>query len=452
MPAAGKAATAATVLLADTRHRKLRPWIEWSCTLMLVFAIYRMSPIISSGDSHFVIPTALSILNHGDPKIDDYSALFSDAQWAVVYSHGHFYNTYPIGVALIVLPAVCVWDGVKALSRIDLEAAAMVKADLALELTLASLLTAVAVSLFFCYCRRRLSLARSALLTFLFAFGTSAYSSASRGMWQHGPSMLLFLASILVFDRLEATGWKSVWACILLGFLTAFSFSVRPSNLIVIASLGILTLIKKGTYFLAFLVGAAIGLAPMIYFDLSIFGTILSPYYQMTMGGATQPFHWRPFLGLLISPSRGVLIFSPFLAVVVLRFWPSVLKKHPISKLEIVLAALVLIWIYGTAKFPNWWGGGSYGPRLLCETFPCLLVLLIPLAKDASFKAGMPQKALAAAFLVLGGVSVAIHFRGATSEDVWRWNGVPVGIDHDPERAWAWHNIQFLSGLAKHRR
>jgi hypothetical protein len=60
-----------------------------------------------------------------------------------------------------------------------------------LELIFASLVTAAAAALLFYYVRGRLSLPKSLLLAGLFAFGTSAYSTASRGLWQHGPSMLL---------------------------------------------------------------------------------------------------------------------------------------------------------------------------------------------------------------------------------------------------------------------
>jgi len=339
------------------------------------------------------------------------------------------------------LPAVFLWDRAEAFRGIDLEASALASPPLALELTLAGLFTAGAASVLFCYCRAKLTLVRSLLLTFLFAFGTSAYSSASRGMWQHGPSMLLFLAAILVFDRLAT---RHLWGCVVLGLLAGFSFSVRPSNLLVIVAFGVLVGIRKRQWLPPYLIGTALGLVPPIAFHLAVFGTILSPYYQMTMGTATAPLHLASLLGLLLSPSRGLFIFSPFLVFVLARLWPSILRERPLSMLEIVLGVLALAWIFGTAKWPDWWGGGSFGPRLLCELLPCLMILLIPVVEKMSFKAGMNSRILATGFLILGIVSVAIHLRAATSEDVWKWNASPVPI---PSRVWSWRDVQFLRGL-----
>jgi hypothetical protein len=33
---------------------------------------------------------------------------------------------------------------------------------------------------------------------------------------------------------------------------------------------------------------------------------------------------------------------------------------------------------------PFCWGGGSFGPRLLCEVLPCLSILQIPVAAGVS--------------------------------------------------------------------
>src|SRR5207253_9523971 len=51
-------------------------------------------------------------------------------------------------------------------------------------------------------------------LAALFAFGTSALSVASRGLWQHGPSMLLLAIALYLFVRAgtkpELTAFASI--------------------------------------------------------------------------------------------------------------------------------------------------------------------------------------------------------------------------------------------------
>jgi hypothetical protein len=128
---------------------------------VVLFAVYVASPVISSGDSHFVIPTALSIERHRHAYIDDYKGQFSEAPWAVIKENGHFWNVYPIGVPFLVTPLVWTVDKVYWLFGKDLEAAAIRKSPMFLELVLASLLTATAAGLLFYHIRSRLSLQRS---------------------------------------------------------------------------------------------------------------------------------------------------------------------------------------------------------------------------------------------------------------------------------------------------
>jgi hypothetical protein len=104
-----------------------------------------------------------------------------------------------------------------------------------------------------------------------------------------------------------------------------------------------------------------------------------SPYYRMTQDLPLLQLPLRPLWGLLFAPSRGLFISSPFLLVVLLRLWPSNLRKHPFTAVEIALGALAVAYWAGAAKWPFWWGGGSFGPRPLCEVLPCLIVLMIPI-------------------------------------------------------------------------
>jgi hypothetical protein len=251
---------------------------------------------------------------------------------------------------------------------------------------------------------------------------------------------------IFLFDRLAT---RHLWGCILLGLLAGFSFSVRPSNLLVILVFGVLIGIRKYRWLPPYLICAFLGLLPLILFNLWIFGALLSPYYRMTLSAASGPFHLASLLGLLFSPSRGLFIFSPFLVFVFARLWPSILREFPLSLLEMALGVVVLAQVFGTAKWSNWWGGGSFGPRLLCELLPCLMILLVPVVKNMSFETGKNKRILAAGFLILGTASIAIHLRAATSADVWNWNGTPVSIDRAPGRLWSWRDIQFLRGLGK---
>jgi hypothetical protein len=76
-------------------------------------------------------------------------------------------------------------------------------------------------------------------------------------------------------------------------------------------------------------------------------------------------------LGLLADPSKGLLVFSPFLIL-----WPRafflagrVLSRPAAVSLGLVPAALLFLY----AGYPNWHGGFTVGPRYLVAAFPFLV-------------------------------------------------------------------------------
>jgi hypothetical protein len=76
-------------------------------------------------------------------------------------------------------------------------------------------------------------------------------------------------------------------------------------------------------------------------------------------------------LRLLADPSKGLLVFSPFLLL-----WPAALRASRAAlpstgRLALVLAPLSLLVLY--AGYPNWHGGFSVGPRYLVAALPFLV-------------------------------------------------------------------------------
>ena len=61
--------------------------------------------------------------------------------------------------------------------------------------------------------------------------------------------------------------------------------------------------------------GAAIPLALLLYFNLEFIGHIAGGYALGVAPGGKKFFHfgWTGIFGLLVSPTRGLLIFTPFL-------------------------------------------------------------------------------------------------------------------------------------------
>jgi hypothetical protein len=421
--------------------------LRWEALLLLlvVFLIYIASPVIATGDSHFVIPAALSIIRHGDANIDEYVTRFSEAPWALRVENGHAWNVYPIGVPLLVLPLVWIWDKSAALGGIDLEAAIIRKYPGSMDLCLASLITAGAVAFLFYYCRRRLSLPRALVLAFLFAFGTSAYSSASRGLWQHGPSMLFFLAALLIYELLPKHGFPALLS---LGIVCGYSYGVRPGSLQFIVGFAVLVALETPRGLVPYLLGVSAGLAPMLTYNRIAFGTWSSHYYRLVRDYFLNA-HWQPvvYYDVLFSPSRGLFVFSPFLLYAGLRLSGAYRRRYPWTRVEVFLGILCLAGWISVGSWPQWWGGGSYGPRLLCELSPCMLILLIPVAQELSLEGTARKRLATAVFVIAGSLGIALHLRGAAA---WAanndWNMSSPDINSAPQRARSWQDPQFLHG------
>ena len=76
-------------------------------------------------------------------------------------------------------------------------------------------------------------------------------------------------------------------------------------------------------------------------------------------------------LRLLADPSKGLLVFSPFLLL-----WPSAFRasRAPLpfgGRLALALTPLSLLLLY--AGYPNWHGGFTVGPRYLVAALPFLV-------------------------------------------------------------------------------
>ncbi len=89
---------------------------------------------------------------------------------------------------------------------------------------------------------------------------------------------------------------------------------------------------------------------------------------------------WRAALGLLASPSRGLLVFYPALAfsalgLALLARRPALRQKTGLGPAMLSLPLLALFVV--PALWFDWWGGWCYGPRLMGDLLPLLGLLFM---------------------------------------------------------------------------
>ena len=163
-------------------------------------------------------------------------------------------------------------------------------------------------------------------------------------------------------------------------------------------------------------------------------------------GGA---FSAEALAGLLVSPSRGLLVFSPFLvalpaaAALRRRDWPLSRGWWAVG----IVWPLLLVLAF--SRWTMWWGGGCFGPRLLTDALPGLFLLVVRVWPTRLPRGGAT---LGVAVLTLTALTAGTIHVGQGLYNPWtfRWNGEP-SVDTEPWARWAWRFPQFLHSAEAHR-
>src|SRR5262249_40519975 len=151
--------------------------------------------------------------------------------------------------------------------------------------------------------------------------------------------------------------------------------------------------------------------------------------------------------GNLISPARGLFVFSP---IFLLSFVGVAIKavSRRLTLLDLSIAGCVILhWIALAVSNGNWWGGDSYGPPFFADLLLSLIVLLLPVFEWLESARGGAFGAAAAGIAMLAIFSVAVHAQGALNRATSDWNLYPSSVSLDPVRVWDWRRPQFLAGL-----
>lgn len=270
----------------------------------------------------------------------------------------------------------------------------------------AALSVALAAAVFYRLCRH-LAPSAACPATILFALGTSLWSVASQALWMHGPAALwLTVALYFLCGPVRGRAVSAAAAGLALGLAVL----TRPTTaFFALASVLALLAQRRWRDLLRLCLGGAVPAGVLVWFNWTVSGDPLRGGYAQDNWAESPPL-WLGLGGLLIAPSRGVLVYSPALilaapgAVALFRR-----PGGPRAELRWLLGA----WLVATgltvlfyARWHDWRGGWCYGPRFLCETMP-LLCLLFALASE-----NLRKSWSRAAAVGLVAVSVLVHFVG----------------------------------------
>ncbi|MBU1110535.1 hypothetical protein KKB83_02880 [Patescibacteria group bacterium] len=401
----------------------------------VVLIAHSMSRNITSFDSRWVIFTSMSIISEGNTDLDEYQeVLEANGYYGVEQVNGHYYSIFPIGTSVLAVPFVFV---IKALGFPVLQSFTEV------EVFIASFLVALASVFVYLTAWRKAGSGIAGLVALVFAFCTSMWSTASRGLWQHGPSVLMLALALYLL----LAGKKNPKLVPLAALPLACAFIIRPTNIvsIIVLSFYVLRFHRRAVF--KYLLLALLVAAPFVYFNYQTYGGVLPPYYAPGRVGETA-FIGEALMGNLISPGRGLYIFSPVLLFSIAGMGLMLKSKERGEKALAICALLIIIfhWLV-VSSFPHWWGGHCFGPRYMTDILPHLAFFLVPVFQW-TFKRDELRKAIVlSVFSLLAGFSFFVHYRGANDWAIFEWNAVPCNIDICPERLWDWEDLQFMRGI-----
>jgi hypothetical protein len=435
-----------------TPPSKSHAWLHVVAPLLVAAAVcllYLRTDNQGLSDPIWAPHVAASVIYDGDPFLDEFQSWVEAFDgFATLRRDDHIHPFFPLGGPLLTIPALLVMDAVMpqlqgvTLQEFLVDHPPADPAVMQIQQISASLLTALSAGIMYLVAREYLSVPYALLLTATYAFATSAYSTASRFLWQHGPSMLMLSIALLLLIR--ARKRPGLIPCVALPLAAAYI--IRPTNSLSVIVVTVYVFLYYRRYLLRYLLLAALLAVPFIWANLQLYGSILPPYFATNRLGL-PPTLGVALLGNLVSPGRGLLVFSPIFILAPVGI--AMRARHRLGPLEGIAVAIIALHWFTISAFGHWTGGHSFGPRLFADILPFGAFLLIPYleAIETPGRSLAGRTALLGVYGLLFIAGVAIHHRGAASPAVAGWNTVPVNVDAAQWRVWDWTDVQFLRGL-----
>lgn len=291
------------------------------------------------------------------------------AYWMIRTPQNRLASVYPVVTPLLVaplyLPAV-MWLDAHGWEQPQIDRAAELMEKLS-----ASILAAFATILMYLVLRRD-GTRWGLLLALAFAFGTNTWMISSQALWQHGTGELLIaLALLLVISQ------TSPLRTALLGAVCVLMAANRPPDALIAGAMVLFIVWSRGRHALWLLAGAAVPLAALLYYNLNFIGHVGGGYaLAKPHNNNFFQLDWSGVPGLLVSPTRGLLVFSPFLVFIPVGLMQR-LRAPRTKGLAVALGVAVVaqVLLYSQA---DWRAGVSWGPRWLTDMLPILVWMLAP--------------------------------------------------------------------------
>ena len=402
-------------------------WLVAGGLAVFLLSYFSINADVGS-DPKLTLLVSQALVDHHTVTLDAYRAdvildhPFSDyvAEGTILETNGHTTYYFPAGPALLSAPVVALlrsagWD----MRSTD---------NYRLQELLSALTATLAFFLAYTLARRFVPARAALVITLVSVLGSNLLSTLGTALWSHNYAVLFIAGGLwlLAGDR-RLTPARSL----LLGVLLFLAFLCRATAAaFIVPALAYLALRQRRALLPAAAAALALLLAYLLWHQ-NVYGAWLPSYYSPQRLAVERAPLWVGIAGNLLSPGRGIFVFSPFLLVVLAggAAHRRDLRPRALVGLCAVWFALHLVLV---ARAASWWGGWSFGPRLLTDLWPGL-ILLTAIVWAAVTRRATPRRARLWAAAYLGLALPALFFHaglGLNSQAASRWNGA---IDPVPE-------------------
>ena len=290
-----------------------------------------------------------------------------------------------------------------------------------------TLLTALGVTLIYLLVRQITgSRLGAGLVALTYGCGTIAFPYA--GLLHHDQTGAFFIIAAFYFSfqahhRESPSRLDPLVAGVLLGLAPLFTFTGGVAAAVI------------GLYFVSFLrprkialfaVGVAIGVAPLIAVNWSLFGGPLTTIYHFSKDRAVQTTVTKARVlerlhFYFSNPNSGILFYSPILALTVpgLLLFPRGYVRERLAIMNSVVFTYAYLCVADTDA------GSQFGTRLILPFLPLLCLALLPFWMKGGPLAKRPLKVLFCLLLVVSlflcglGATVSTMFPYAGKHNAW---------------------------------
>lgn len=375
-------------LMRENQRRSSTGWLVLALVVFALSAGWLVQKAGCNQTSHYALVRALA---SGTTQIDAWQDTTCDKS----YTDGHFYSNKAPGLALFTLPYYMAVDGLGLTTD-------STRTSVWLLGLWGALLPAIGVLLLVRRAAERLEPGTGTLVALILAIATLALPLATLYFAHSLAALVVLAAFVLAWDgRRVGDVWRTAAAGVLAGLAVVVEYPLALVT--VLLGLYVLSGSPRLRAFAAYCGGVAVGVTPLLVYNVLAFGSVTHLSYQdgvVTSGQSghdvvrTDQVGDGTFFGIgtprlegladVLLSSRGLLVITPVVALAVAGL-ALLWRRHRAEAAFLAATSLaVLLWNTGfRPAFGDPLGGDVPGPRYLVPVLPFLVLALAPVVRAA---------------------------------------------------------------------